>query len=115
MPVPMVTIRLQVGQHLVERIQEMSRYLDVTPANFIEYAIQSELGHQEQQRRQEHLTLDQLRQRVLEAGQGVSIHLDEESDEHTTCQLCLRVIPRGRGVEGPTLCDACYALAKGDR
>jgi len=115
MPVPTVTIRIQAGRQLMERIQEVSRHLDVTPANFIEYAIESELSRQETDRQLEHVALDQLRQRVLDAGQGASIHLDEETGEHATCALCLRVIPRGRGVDGPMLCDACYTLAKGNR
>jgi hypothetical protein len=115
MATPRVTIRIQVERGMMERIQELSHHLDLLPSDFIEQAIVSELGRQESQRRAESATLDALQRNVLAQGQSVTIHADEESADTATCQLCLRVMPRGSRVDGPLLCDACYALAKGDR
>jgi hypothetical protein len=116
MPAPSTTIKIQAGHKLMERIQAVSGYLDVTPANFIEYALEAELSRQESHARLEHAALEELRGSVLAVGQSVSIHDDAEHAEHDICQLCLRVmVPRGQGVEGPLLCEECYQIAKGDR
>jgi len=109
-----VTIRIQVARELMERLQDISHHLDVLPSDFIEQALVNELGRQERLRRTESATLDALQRTVLAKGQSVSLEADEEAGEQATCQLCLRVIPRGRGVDGPLLCESCYALAKGE-
>lgn len=115
MTAPAMTIKIRAGHRLMERIQEASRGLDIAPADFIEFAIENELSRQESQHELEEAALAKLRQEVLAAGQAVSIHSDDESDETETCQLCLRVMPRSTAVEGPLLCEDCLRLAKGGR
>jgi hypothetical protein len=113
MPTPVVTIKVQAGARLMERIQAVAEYLDVRPANFVEFAIENELSRQESQHALEQAALVQLREEVLASGQAVTIHNDDEPGDHDTCQLCLRTMPRSTGVEGPLLCDDCHRLAKG--
>ena len=114
MPAPAVTIRVKAGHRLMERIQEACRRLDVSPGNFIEFAIENELSRQETASAQENQTLSELQQRLLNEGQLVTIHKDEMDDQHEdVCALCLREIPATSHVEGPLLCDSCHALAKG--
>lgn len=114
MPAPAVTIRVKAGHRLMERIQEASRRLDVSPGNFIEFAIENELSRQESELAHENQTLSALQQRLLNEGQLVTIHKDEMVEEHEeVCALCLRPVTGESGVEGPLLCDSCHALAKG--
>lgn len=112
MPTPVVTIRVRAGHRLMERVQECARHLEITPSSFIEYAIESELSRQESDRAHEHRTLDALQRNVMASGQSVSLHHDDEGPDHDTCQLCLRPMPRGAGVDGPLLCDDCHALTR---
>lgn len=114
MPAPAMTIKVQAGARLMERIQEAGRYLELTPGDFIEQAIESELARIEAARQREHSTLERLQHTVLgSSGQSVSVHHEAETPEMTTCQLCLRAIPHAERVEGPLLCPECHALAKG--
>lgn len=112
MTAPVVTIKVRAGHILMERIQKVSRYLDITPGNFIEHAIEAELSRQEAHLQAEGTTLDTLRRDVLGRGQTVTIHGEAEPSGEATCQLCLKPIPAVPGVEGPLLCEDCLALAK---
>lgn len=113
MAAPFMTIKIRAGHRLMERIQAAGRGLDLTPAQFVEHAIESELARQENSAQVEGRTLAALQQNVLDAGQAVSVHHEAETGEHATCQLCLKVIPDTPGVEGPLLCTECYNLAQG--
>lgn len=113
MPAPRVTLRLQIARDLMQRIQGLSHELDLLPSDLIEQAIMAELERHEAQHRREQAHLDALQHSVLAGGQSVHIATDAEPDEHAFCQLCLRAIARPQRVDGPLLCDACYALAQG--
>jgi hypothetical protein len=113
MTAPLVTLRIRLRQALLQRVEALGAELDVSPAGFIEFAIENELGRQEATRMEEQAALEQLQASVLATGQSLSIQHDAEADELVTCQLCLRAIPRGSTVDGPLLCDGCYALARG--
>ena len=112
MPAPAVTIRVKAGPRLMERIRAASTRLDMSPGNFIELAIESELSRQEDASDREHITLAQLQNRLLARGQTVTLEGPGEDDQDA-CQLCLRPVPAPVQVEGPLLCDSCHALAKG--
>jgi hypothetical protein len=115
MSAPFSTIKVKAGHHLMERIEEICRYLEVTPAHFIEYALASELTRQEAHRVKEDIALEEIRRNILGAGQSVGLAPEQEYDDTTQCQLCLKPIPRKEGVEGPLLCEECLSLAKGAR
>lgn len=115
MAATLVTIRIQLGRPLLERIEEAGAQLDVSPAGFMQFAIENELARQEADRMEERAALEALHAGVLAGGQSLSIHHDAEPSGLATCQLCLREIAHAARVEGPLLCDRCYALAQGDR
>ena len=112
MAAPFVTIKVRTGRKLMDRIEAACRYLDVTPANFIEYAIEGEVGRQEKNQLKENITLEEIRSNILGVGQSLTI-IEEEGAEVTNCQLCLKEIPWRDDVEGPILCEDCHSLAKG--
>ena len=112
MAAPFVTIKVRSGRKLMDRIEATCRYLDVTPANFIEYAIEGELRRQEKNQLKEDITLEEIRHNILGVGQSLSL-VEEEGGEVTNCQLCLKEIPGRDDVEGPVLCEDCHSLARG--
>ena len=113
MPAPTVTIRIKAGPQLMARIREAGQRLDITPGNFIELAIESELSRQEDDHAHERHTLTHLQRRLLSEGQSVTLELQDDDSDDDACQLCLRPVPARSQVEGPLLCDSCHALAKG--
>ena len=115
MPAPKTTIKIQLHPGLKQRVEALSRYLDVPPDKFIAYAVEEELGRQERDLGQEQRLLEEVRRKVLATGQSVSLSDPDEAAEHDTCAFCLRVIPRGPRFDGPVLCDSCFALAQGIR
>lgn len=115
MSAPRVTVRLRVARELMDRIQEASHDLDVLPSDLIERAVIAELNRHAATRRREQTTLEALQRSVLAGGQSIRIETEAENPERAVCPLCLREIPRPRRVDGPLLCDACYALAQGER
>jgi hypothetical protein len=115
MAATLVTIRIRLSRPLLARIEAAAAQLDASPAGFMQYASENELARQEAARLEEQAALEQLRESVLASGQSLSIHPDAEPAGEAACQLCLREIPHATRVEGPLLCDACYALAQGDR
>ena len=116
MPTATYTVKVKIGQNLMERINKVSEFLDVNPANFVEYAIDKELQQQEQHRLREDITLEEIRKNILAVGQELSPDFHESHGEDTVpgaCQLCLKPISQPEKVDGPLLCDACLSLAKG--
>lgn len=112
MAAPFVTIKVRSGRKLMDRIEAACRYLDVTPANFIEYAIEGELRRQEKNQLKEDITLEEIRHNILGVGQSLSL-VEEEGGEVINCQLCLKEISWRDDVEGPVLCEDCHSLARG--
>ena len=95
----------------MERIEEASKHLDVTPANFVEYALERQLEEQEFHRIREDITLEELRSNILHTGQSLAIVTEEEEVSH--CQICMKEVPGTFSVEGPVLCRTCLSMAKG--
>ena len=112
---PMVTIRIRFPQAELDRIEAEGRRLDLSPAGFVQYAIENELARLEAAHLEEQAALDALGAAVLSGGQAARIVTDVEPGSMANCQLCLREIPQAAPVEGPLLCDACYTLAQGSR
>ncbi len=109
-----VTIKVKAGIALMKRIHEVCSYLEVTPANFIEYAIQNELQAQEAHRIKEDIALEELRSRVLASGQSMEAPAEEAQENAPVCELCLAPVEKPRRkIQGPLLCDNCLDLAKG--
>lgn len=113
MAVPLITIKVKAGAQLMNRIRKVCQDLEVKPANFIEYAIESELQRCENEALREDITLEEIRKGILAQGQSIEIHIGEE--DFSACELCLTPIETPRKVEGPLLCDDCLELAKGPR
>lgn len=113
MAAPRVTLRLLIGRDLMERIQTASHELDLLPSDLIERAVVAELSRFEIQRHRERSAIEALQRSVLAEGQSLRIENEDVEIGNAVCQLCLREIPRPRHVDGPLLCDACYALAQG--
>ena len=114
MAVSFVTIKVKAGFALMTRIREVCSYLDVTPANFIEYAIQNELHAQENHRIKEDIALEEIRKGVLASGQSMEAGGDDEGEALSVCELCLSPVEKPlKEVQGPLLCDNCMALARG--
>ena len=113
MAVPLITIKVKAGEQLMDRIRKVSKNLEVMPANFIEYAIESELQRCENEALREDITLEEIRKGILATGQSMEIHTGDE--DQAACELCLIPIETPRKVEGPLLCDDCLELAKGPR
>lgn len=111
MTAAMVTIKVKAGQALMKRIEQASQYLDVTPANFVEYAIERQLEEQEFHRIKEDITLEELRSNILHTGQTLALVFEDEEVSH--CQICMKELPGSPAVEGPVLCRDCHSLAKG--
>lgn len=114
MPEAKVTIKVRVGQGLLQRLRAVSRAVDADPGEFIATAIEDALRLQEAVQRREAATFDTLEERLLAEGQSMSFHVSGEPDDEAECELCMRPVLRGTRVEGPLLCDDCYALAKGN-
>jgi predicted DNA-binding protein len=111
MTAAMVTIKVKAGQELMGRIEQASKDLDVTPANFVEYAIERQLEEQEFHRIKEDITLEELRSTILHTGQTLAIVTEDEEVSH--CQICMKELPGSPAVEGPMLCRNCLSMAKG--
>lgn len=112
MPVPVFTIKVKAGEPLMRRIREVCEYLEVSSAQFIEYAIDNELGTQEGHRINEDIALEEIRNSILASGQSMEIYAGEEEPE-AACELCLAPIHKPKKVDGPLLCEDCLTLAKG--
>ena len=113
MAAPVFTIKVKAGRNLMERIQEICKYLEVSPANFIEYAIDNELHSQEVHKVQDDIAIEEIRQNILGSGQVLTFAPEEEDADYDVCELCMKHFPKGKEVEGPLLCDQCLSLAKG--
>lgn len=113
MPTPTFTIKIKAGSALMDRIRNVAGYLDVTPAKFVEHAIESELRHQEAHQIKEDITLEELRKNVLSSGQSLEFSVDSEEGGVHYCDLCMKALPESGGFEGPTLCEECHNLAQG--
>ncbi len=114
MPAPSYTIKVKVGSALMERIENACGYLEVSPARFLQFAIENELHRQEVNRIKEEIALEEIRQNILGAGQTISFGIEEDEEAGSAhCQLCLKRVARRHHVDGPLLCDECYRVAKG--
>lgn len=113
-----MTVRIRLGPHVVERMQEICEYLNLSPAAFAAYAVEQEVNRQELNRIKDEITIQEIGKYILKEGQSLNIDVEVEGDggplSLATCQMCLRdfTSPTG-GVEGPTFCRECLSLAKG--
>lgn len=109
----MYTIKIRVGRNLLDRIGNVANYLNTTPEEFIQTALQNEIQTHEEQLAKENVVLKEINETLANNPQSILVTMDDD-ESAPVCQLCLKSVPgKPIQVDGPTLCPTCYNLAKG--
>ena len=111
-------MQINLEPQMAQRLNSISGYLQISPAGFLEYAIEQEIARQEIHRLKDEITIQEINKNILGDGQSFPIQLVNENKELnrqiSTCQMCLVEFDQPLDlVEGPWFCDDCLALAKG--
>ncbi|MBI3992434.1 MAG: hypothetical protein HY342_04105 [Candidatus Lambdaproteobacteria bacterium] len=110
-------VSFSMSKALLERLEDIARYLNVPVDSLVEFAVEREVRRKEIERVKDEISEEEIRLNILPRGESIAPQLDGEAaldlNAHN-CELCgTFFFHHLREVEGPIFCDGCLKLAKG--
>jgi len=108
----MQTVNMTLEKRLLERLQNRADSLGLNAQDLIHRAIKNELLRLDQERVSD-TRISHLQSGILAQPQSMLLPMEDEEEDLSTCEICLKSIPGARKpVEGPLLCNSCMSLAR---